>query len=112
MASLCRLLPKASDVHPMSAPLVASRRPCDAVPNLIPASSGSGVLARLPTATFPLSVSQPDADQEPTRERAECARDGAEAPSSEHPAGVKSQDKSMLQNRWREPWGGRRVASI
>src|SRR5215207_6194693 len=57
MASLCRLLPKASDVHPMSAPLVASRRPCDAVPNLIPASSGSGVLARLPTATFPLSVS-------------------------------------------------------
>src|SRR5215203_505907 len=98
MASLCRLLPRASDVHPMSAPLVASRRTCGAVPNLIPASSGSGVLARLTTATLPLSVPKPDADQEPTRERPECARDGAAAPSSGHPAGVKSQAKTVFQN--------------
>src|SRR5215213_9456227 len=90
----------------MLEPLVASLRPCGAVPNLIPASSGSGVLARLTTATLPLSVPKPDADQEPTRERPECARDGAAAPSCGQPAGVKSQAKSMLQNRGVSPGVG------
>jgi hypothetical protein len=52
----------------MSEPLVASLRTCGAVPNLIPASSGSGVLARLPTATLPLSVPKPDGGQAPTRQ--------------------------------------------
>ena len=60
-ASLCRLLPRASDVHPMSEPLVASLRTCGAVPNLIPAPSGSGVLAHLTTAMLPLCVPKPDA---------------------------------------------------
>jgi hypothetical protein len=49
----------------------------------------------LPAATLPLSVPNPAAGQAQTRQRAECARDGAAAPSCQHSAGVKSQAQEV-----------------
>jgi hypothetical protein len=103
MASSYRRIRGSRVVNTAWGPLVETPGTGGTGPVVIPAASGWGVLARLPTATLPLSVPKPDAGQEATRQEAGFAHKGAEAPSCERPAGVKAQAKSVLQNP-HVPW--------
>jgi hypothetical protein len=77
--------------NPVDEPLMASPYPEGAGSVPIPASTGYGVLERLPTATLLLSAPKPHVGQERTLKRAGFAHDGAKGLLHQHRAGVKSQ---------------------
>src|SRR5215207_6476649 len=80
-------------------PLMASPYPDSAGSVPIPAASGSGVVARLPTATLLLSAPNPHVGQERTLKRAGFAHDGAKGLLHQHRVGVKSQARNPFQ-KW------------